>query len=163
MPGQAYLFSPTVVSGGPAGISFSIQNKPSWATFSIATGQLSGTPTNANVGSYANVVISASDAGTTAQLPPFTITVTGGGAVTLAWQVPTANTDGTPLTNLAGYVINYGQSASVLNRSVNIGTPSTINYTVSSLSAGVWYFAISAYTSDGSESSLSNVVSTTVE
>ncbi len=46
-----------------------------WATFSSATGQLSGTPTAANVGSYANVVISVSDGKASAALAPFTITV----------------------------------------------------------------------------------------
>src|SRR5579863_8905120 len=56
-------------------IGYSIQNKPTWATFNTASGQLQGTPTPADVGSYSNVVISASDASGTATLPGFTVTV----------------------------------------------------------------------------------------
>lgn len=159
-PGQAYSFVPKASS---ANVSFSIQNKPAWATFSISTGQLSGTPTTANIGTYSNVVITASNGATSAALPSFTITVTTGGTVTLGWQAPTSNTNGTALTDLAGYIINYGQSATSLTQSVNIGTASTTSYTVGDLSAGTWYFALTAYTTDGLQSSLSSVVSMTVQ
>src|SRR6185312_14246760 len=36
--GQAYNFQPTAKDSSGATLSFSVQNKPSWATFSIATG-----------------------------------------------------------------------------------------------------------------------------
>jgi hypothetical protein len=85
------------------------------------------------------------------------------GFVSLAWQVPTTNTNGSALTNLSGYVINYGQSATALNNAVKIDSPSTVSYVVDNLAAGTWYFAISAVASDGTQSSLSNVVSTTVQ
>lgn len=158
--GQAYSFTP---SAQGSGLSFSIQNKPSWADFSISTGQLGGTPTSANVGTYPNVVITASNGAATASLAAFTINVSAGGQATLAWQAPTENTDGTAVDNLAGYIINYGQNASALSQSVNIGTPLTTKFTVNDLSSGTWYFAIVAYTADGSQSSLSNIVSTTIQ
>jgi len=159
-PGQAYAFTPSVTPS--ADVSFTIQNKPSWATFSISTGELTGTPTSANVGTYSNVVISVSNGSVTAALPAFTISVSAGGVVSLAWQAPTVNTNGTATTDLAGYIIDYGQSASAMSHSVTIGSATTTNFTVNDLSPGVWYFAVVAYTSDGSQSALSNVVSTTV-
>ena len=58
-------------------LSFSISNKPSWASFDALTGILSGTPVNANVGSYNNIQILVSDSsGAVASLPPFNLTVT---------------------------------------------------------------------------------------
>ena len=70
-------------SGGK--LTFSIKNAPSWASFNSATGELSGTPTAADVGTYSNITISLSDGTTSVSLPAFTITVTENatGSVTL--------------------------------------------------------------------------------
>ena len=74
--------------------------------FNSATGELSGTPTAADVGTYSNITISLSDGTTSVSLPAFPIAVTENatGSVTLDWIAPTENTNGTPLTNLAGYM-----------------------------------------------------------
>ncbi len=48
-------------------------NKPSWATFSASTGELSGTPNAA--GSFANIVISVTDGTQTSSLDAFSISV----------------------------------------------------------------------------------------
>lgn len=165
--GQAYSFSPAASDAGASSLAFSIQNKPAWATFSIATGQLSGTPTSANLGLSSTIVISVSNGSETVSLPGFAINVvaagTGTGTATLRWVPPTTNTNGTAITDLAGYQINYGNSASALDQVVTIASPSTSSYTVQSLGSGTWYFAVVAYTSDGTQSSLSNVVSKTIQ
>src|SRR5579859_2284120 len=62
--GQAYSFTPIVTGANGAMLTFGVQNKPAWATFSASSGQLSGTPSSVQVGSYSNIVISVSD-GTT--------------------------------------------------------------------------------------------------
>src|SRR4029077_15101773 len=74
--GQSYSFTPTTTDPSGRTLTFSISNKPSWATFNTATGQLSGTPAAANVGTYANILISVSDGISNAALPPFAIAVT---------------------------------------------------------------------------------------
>jgi hypothetical protein len=160
--GQAYSFTPTVAEAHGR-LGFSIQNKPAWASFSIATGQLAGTPTSADAGTYAGIIITASNGVSSASLPPFTLTVSQGGTVTLNWQAPTTNTDGSPLTNLAGYTIAYGANPNALTQSVTVDNPTTTVYSVQNLSSGTWYFAVSADTSDGTQSALSSVVSTTVQ
>jgi hypothetical protein len=78
--GSAYSFQPS--ASGPSGttLSFSVTNLPSWATFSTATGLLSGTPAAANVGTYSGIVISVSDGSASASLPAFALTVTGAAA-----------------------------------------------------------------------------------
>ena len=58
--GEAYSFTPTV-SGGTCEISFSIQNRPDWATFDTATEELSGVPDCDDRGDYADIVITATD------------------------------------------------------------------------------------------------------
>lgn len=80
----------------------------------------------------------------------------------LTWTPPTLNTDNTPLTNLAGYRVNYGASASSLIQAVQIANPSATTYTVTNLTPGTWYFGVRAYTTQGAESSLSNIVSKSV-
>src|SRR6267378_1915034 len=74
--GQSYSFTPTTTDPSGRTLTFSISNKPSWATFSTATGQLSGTPAAGNVGSYPNVVIAVSDGTLGASLAAFSIAVT---------------------------------------------------------------------------------------
>ncbi|TMN64653.1 hypothetical protein CWB85_21300, partial [Pseudoalteromonas sp. S1727] len=52
-----YQFTPTVSDIDGDSLSFSIINKPSWASFNTSTGELSGTPDNSHVGSYAALTI----------------------------------------------------------------------------------------------------------
>jgi hypothetical protein len=44
MAGSAYSFQPTATDVDRDSLSFSISNKPTWASFSSSTGRLSGTP-----------------------------------------------------------------------------------------------------------------------
>ncbi|MBF0339878.1 MAG: tandem-95 repeat protein [Magnetococcales bacterium] len=74
-PGVAYTFTPTAGDVDGEALTFSIQNKPAWATFNTATGTLSGTPTPGNYGSYANIVISVTAGSDTVSLPGFSIAV----------------------------------------------------------------------------------------
>jgi hypothetical protein len=69
------VFTPTVSDLADVE-SFSIQNKPSWATFNQATGKLEGTPTNEDVGDHTSIIISVTDGNETSTLPPFNISVT---------------------------------------------------------------------------------------
>lgn len=85
------------------------------------------------------------------------------GSASLNWTPPTQNTNGTALTNLAGYRISYGTSATALTQVVQVANPSAVSYTVTGLAPGSYYFAVRAYTSGGTESALSNVASKTVQ
>lgn len=162
--GSTYSFTPTArdADGNPLG--FSIVNKPSWATFSTSTGTLQGKPTTA--GTYWNIVIKVSDGKASASLPAFAITASASttsssGSVTLTWMPPTVNTDGSSLTNLSGYRIYYGTSASALTSVIQVSVGFS-SYMVSNLSRGTWYFALSSINSSGVESSRSGVASKTI-
>jgi hypothetical protein len=71
-----YSFTPTIVDpDGDTSLSFSISNKPSWASFDTVTGTLSGTPGNSDVGFHNNIMISATDGELASSLPAFNIEV----------------------------------------------------------------------------------------
>lgn len=163
--GTAYAFTPTASDTDGDKLTFSIQNMPAWATFSSTTGQLSGTPTASNVGTYSNIIISVSDGVTSASLAPFSIAVNqvSSGSTTLTWTPPTTNSDGSALTNLAGYNVYYGTVSNNLNQVIKLANPGLASYTVTNLAAGTWYFSVSVYTSAGVESVLSNSASTTIQ
>jgi Chitobiase/beta-hexosaminidase C-terminal domain/Legume lectin domain len=93
--GEQYSFVPTVNAASGQTVSFSIQNKPAWATFNSTSGLLSGTPIAADVGADKNIVIDASTSASTAALPAFTITV--------AAAPPPPPTTATPVFSFANF------------------------------------------------------------
>src|SRR5690606_28350971 len=58
---SAYSFLPVANDVDSGVLTFSISNKPAWASFNTATGALTGTPTEANIGTTTGIVISVSD------------------------------------------------------------------------------------------------------
>ncbi len=163
--GSAYTFRPTAVDADGDALTFAIANRPAWAVFNTATGQLSGTPYGASVGTYSNIVISVSDGKARAALAAFAITVTdaSSGAASLEWTPPTQNIDGSALTNLAGYRIVYGASATQLTQTIQVANAGMSAYVVENLAPGTYYFAVRAYTSSGAESANSNVIAKVVQ
>lgn len=175
--GVAYSFQPGASS--TTGVTYSITNMPSWATFSATTGQLSGTPGSGDVGTDAGIVITVAQGNASASLAAFTITVAAAAVTnptpptpptpptqttaTLSWAAPVQNTDGSAITSLSGYVISYGTSPSAMTQTVTVSDPTSTSYTIQSLVAGTWYFAVSAVESGGVSSALSSVVSTTIQ
>jgi hypothetical protein len=158
--GSAYAFQPTARDAYAQPMSFSVKNKPAWASFSIATGRLYGTPTQAQAGTYGNIAISVTNGEAASSLPAFSITVAGGassGSATLAWVPPTKNTNGSALTDYAGIRIYYGTSAANLSKMVQVPSPGS-KYTIANLAAGTWYFAASAYNTLGTQGARSSVV-----
>jgi len=162
--GRVYSFTPTAADPDGQTLTFAIANKPAWAAFDAASGRLYGTPSDANAGTYSNIQISASDGQYSASLPSFSIAVqrASNGTATLSWVPPTTNVDGTPVTNLAGYRIAYGQYSSNLAQSVDIPSPGVTSAVIENLAAGTWYFAVKAYTTANVESDLSNLAQKTV-
>jgi len=145
-------------------LTFTVANLPRWATFDTVSGRLSGTPAAADVATYSNISITVSDGRASASIGPFAIAVTetGSGVATLSWTPPTQNSDGSALTDLAGYQISYGRSAEDLSQSISITNASVSTYVVESLTTGTWYFAVSAVNARGVNSPLSNVASKTI-
>ena len=89
-------------------------------------------------------------------LPPLTY------SATVSWSVPLLNTDGTSLTDIAGYRIYYGTSPSNLSRSVSISGNGITSHVISGLAPGTYYFAVATLNSTGVTSDLSNAASKTL-
>ncbi len=77
--GETYRFIPQNVSDledPDEFLRFSISNQPAWAEFNQETGELSGAPTNDDVGIYRDIVITVTDTGGLGtSLDPFTLEV----------------------------------------------------------------------------------------
>ena len=86
-------------------------------------------------------------------------------STTLSWSAPTRNSDGTRITNLAGYTLHYGTASQDYTGRIEITSPTATSYVVSGTSfpPGTYYFAISAYNAEQVSSSLSGEVSVTVD
>ena len=86
-------------------------------------------------------------------------------SITLSWSPPTRNSDGSSLTNLAGYTLHYGTSSQDYTGSIEITNPTQTSYTVSdsNFPPGKYYFAISAYNAQQVSSSMSGELSVTID
>ncbi len=76
--------------------------------------------------------------------------------------MPSNNTDGTALSDLAGFRIYYGTNPASLSNSVDVGA-SVTRQSVGGLTAGTYYFAVTARNTGGQESDASNMASATVQ
>lgn len=79
----------------------------------------------------------------------------------ISWSPPSKNSDGSALTNLAGYRIYYGNAPKSYSQSVTISESSATQWTLP-LAPGSWYFAIAALNSSGYESAYSAEVAKTI-
>ena len=122
---EQYSFTPSASDPDGDNLTFSILNKPRWAAFDAATGNLSGIPNLGDEGTYANIDISVSDGSLSASLPTFSVDVTqvALGSVTLSWTPPTQNEDGSVLTDLAAYKFYYGTVSGSYANSIRVDAP----------------------------------------
>ncbi len=79
-------------------------------------------------------------------------------SITLTWDKPTTNADGTPLTDLSGYKIYYGINDEP--RKASIKVYAATSYYIKNLKPGTYHFSVTAFDSFGNESSPSNVACT---
>jgi hypothetical protein len=164
--GQAYSFQPTASDSDGDTLTYTVANKPAWLVFNTSTGRLNGTPASGDVGSFAGITITVSDGKTSANLGAFAVAVSAAsattGSATLSWTPPTQNSDGSSLTNLAGYKVLYGRSASALDQTISLTNPSLNTYQVDNLGSGTWFFAIVTVNAAGGESVPTNVASVVI-
>jgi hypothetical protein len=125
--GSDYSYRPSPTNPSGRVLSYNVVNKPDWATFNEATGELSGTPQESDVGSSSNIEIGVFDGTTTATVGPFQIRVISEFRPSTAMPSLALALSGTPAGNVtAGQpysfrpgVVNAGDqslSFSILNR-----------------------------------------------
>ena len=163
--GDNFSFTPAASDPDGDALTFSINNKPTWASFDSATGRLSGQPLLGDVGTYTAISISVSDGKATTALPTFSVEVAQAalGAMTLSWTPPTQNEDGSTLTDLAGYFIYYGQSPGSYPNRIRIDNPSISTYVVENLLPDTYYVVATSFNSAGVESRYSGQAVKTID
>ena len=165
--GERYAFRPQVSDPDSTVFRFEIAGKPSWASFDVLTGSLTGTPSDGDVGVYSGIEISVTDGIDTVTLPAFSIEVVASGAatgsVTLNWTPPTQNEDGSQLTDLAAYRILWSRDGGSFSNSVRINNPSVTRYVVENLAPGTYEFSATAINGAGVESRFSNSITRVVQ
>ncbi len=144
--GQPWAFQPQAVDPDGDALNISASNLPGWMTLDKTNNRLSGTPGDADVQTWNNIVLTVSDGNATASLPPFSVDVVARnaatGSATLSWLPPTQQLDGTPIDSIAGYRLLYGQTSGQYGQSVTIDNPGITSYMIEGLTPGDWYFAI---------------------
>jgi hypothetical protein len=70
--------------------------------------------------------------------------------------------DGSPITDLAGFRITYGQSPAALTQVLTVASPVISSAVIEGLAPGTWYFAVKAYTATNVESDISAIRQKTV-
>jgi hypothetical protein len=105
--GQSYTFTPTASDSDGDSLTFSVSGLPSWASFNENTGALTGSPQVADVGVYANIVISVSDGQASVSLRAFSITVN-----TAAMNSPPAISGNPPANVTEGQSYTFTPTAS---------------------------------------------------
>jgi hypothetical protein len=163
--GRTYTFVPSATDPEGHAVSFTILNKPQWASFDPTTGMLQGVPQAADVGSYQDIRITATDGLYMVELPSFSIDVitTASGTISLSWLPPTERDDGSPLTNLAGYKVYWGTAVDHYPNLASIPNPGIAAYVVDELPPGTYYLVATAYDAHGIESGYSNVAIETIK
>lgn len=151
--GKLYSFRPEASDSDGDELSFSIVNKPSWATFNTTTGQLKGRPAAADVGQTDRIDVSVSDGNSIAALAGFRINVeaVGPSSFTLTWRAPTKNQDGSPLKDLSGYRIYYGTSPGEYSEEIAVPREVT-SHVIDNLAAGRYFLVMTSVNSRDMES-----------
>src|SRR6187399_2153494 len=148
--GATFDYQPVTQDPESDTLRFTAVNLPPWASLDSTNGRISGTPGPTDEGVYESISITVADATHHVVTAPFSITVKpalalGSGVALLRWELPPSKVNGEPLDDLAGYRILYGRSSSDLDHSVLITDPATTSYQFSTLTPGVWYFAVVAF------------------
>lgn len=145
-------------TASPTSGTGSVVPRLTWSTSPVATSCTAGggwSGTKFASGSETLATITASKT--------YTLTCSwGNGSATINWTRPTTNTDGSPLTNLAGFKVLYGTSSTALSQVRQINDPAATSATISALQTGTWYFSVRAFTSAQVESDNSNLAQKTI-
>ena len=161
------------LSASPSSVAQNGSTTLSWTSNNVtsctASGDWSGTmPTSGSqtinaLITNSNFTLTCSGAnGSASDLVNVTVVLSNNGTALLSWVPPTENTDGSTLTDLAGYKVYYGTSSGSYGAPITINDPGLSSYMVENLGISDWFFVITAFNSSGIESSYSTETSKTI-
>jgi len=133
--GSVYSFKPTAKSSAGRKLGYSLTRLPSWMTFDSNTGQLTGTPHAANVGTYGGFGLEAFDGISSATLW-FSITVLPAGGTPAASTVKISGTPPTSVTAGSAYKFQPTASDSA-GRTVSFSISNKPSWATFSIASGL--------------------------
>ncbi len=162
--GDRYEFRPFVWKASASAFRVGAINLPRWARLA-ADGTLSGTPAVADSGVYSNISIVVSDESGYAIFGPFQVNVKNPNTarrLTVAWQAPFENEDGSPLTDLTGYRVLVAPAGQPFAERARITDPASRSVVVDRLEPGMYFVQVIAINRSGLESRPTSMVWTTL-
>jgi serine protease len=129
-----------------------------WSTNPVATSCRASGGWSGNKAASGNETLARINASTN-----YTLTCSWGtGSAQVSWVPPTTNTDGSALTNLAGFRVYYSTSNTSFTQSSTVNDMAARTTSISSLAPATWYFKVRALNSSQVESADSNIASKAV-
>jgi hypothetical protein len=160
-------------SASPGSVSQNGSTTLSWnsidATNCVASGDWSGDKSTSGSESTGSLTIDSQytltcdgAGGSVNESVNVTVVLSNNGTALLSWAPPIENTDGSPLTDLAGYKIRYGTSPGNYSETEIINDPGLTSFMIENLASADWYFVMTSFNSSGTESDYSTEVSKTI-
>jgi len=136
-------------NSGASPLTFTLAWNASGPAGTTCTASDGWSGTKALVGSQVITGLLATNSYTlTCQLP-------GGGSATVTWTPPTQNTDGSTLTDLAGYKLFHASTSAGVDTAAGISVPLGTSFTINGLPNGTRWFGMKAVNAQGTESNMS--------
>jgi len=163
-PAADYQFRPVANDPDGDALRFSIANLPAWASFDERSGLLSGRPRDVDRGSFGPITLSVSDGVHQVSLEPFQIDVATPASdaaavaergITLSWQPPMQNADGSPIAADLRYRVHVGTESRNYTDAILLPEHEDLRYRIAPLAPGTYYLAMTTVTPDGIESEYS--------
>lgn len=76
----------------------------------------------------------------------------------IRWSIEMKNTDGSALTDLKSFLLQYGNAPDARAQTVEVQLASARDFAIDNLPPGVYYFGVRALTLNGEQSDSSNIV-----
>ena len=160
-------------SASPASVTQNGSTTLNWnstdATGCVASGDWSGTKGASSSESTGTLTIDSQytltcsgAGGSVNESVNVTVVLSNNGTALLSWTPPTENTDGSTLTDLAGYKIRYGTSPGNYSNTEIINNSGLTSFLIENLASADWYFVMTSFNDSGMEGDYSTEVSKTI-
>lgn len=161
-----FLFSASAFAQVPTGTFVANPATGTGSVTSLLSWNISGADSCTASGGWTGAkAVSGTQSVTVTATTTYTLTCSGAvtnGSALLSWTAPTQNTDGSALTDLAGYKVYRGTSSGAVTTLVTSLTAPAASYTVTGLTSGTHWFSVTAFNTAGNESAKATPGSKTI-
>lgn len=144
-------------------LTYEFSNLPSWISYNVETGFLSGIPSINDINKYDNIRVSVSDGVDTIIAGPYTIEVVMSlYSASIEWTPVTQNQDNETISNIEGYKIMWGSNSGLYSSNIIVEGQNTSQTFIHRLKTGNYFFVMKALLPSGFEGPLSDEFEITI-